>query len=106
MKVGHVVGLLLGTVLAASATHADNSWRPTTNPLMTPWADKVDPAHPLAEYPRPQMVRKDWVNLNGLWFYVITAHEAEKPLTPPRQGFVISSTEAKGNILVPFCVEA
>ena len=38
---------------------------------MTRWAKDVSPekAHP--EYPRPQMVRDEWQNLNGLWDYAI-----------------------------------
>ncbi len=44
-----------------SATNA------STQRLTTPWGDKVDKNHPLPEYPRPQLVRKDWVNLNGPW---------------------------------------
>lgn len=34
---------------------------------MTPWSEQVDPNNVLPEYPRPQMVRQQWVNLNGLW---------------------------------------
>ena len=30
-------------------------------------SNKVDPQQPLPEYPRPQMVRKHWLNLNGVW---------------------------------------
>ncbi|WP_305784676.1 LamG-like jellyroll fold domain-containing protein [Symbioplanes lichenis] len=39
----------------------------STHRLTTPWGDKVDRNHPLPEYPRPQLVRKDWLNLNGPW---------------------------------------
>ena len=35
--------------------------------LRTRWADDVDPDRPLPEYPRPQLVRSRWVNLNGRW---------------------------------------
>ena len=34
---------------------------------MTRWAKDVSPKNALPEYPRPQMVRPDWLNLNGLW---------------------------------------
>ena len=53
--------LLLGT---SSQLHA---WTPKQAPIMTRWAKDVDPAHPLPDYPRPQMVRADWLNLNGVW---------------------------------------
>ena len=34
---------------------------------MTRWTALVDTNNPLPEYPRPQMVRADWMNLNGIW---------------------------------------
>src|SRR5258706_9189330 len=35
--------------------------------LMTDWAQLVDTNAPLPEYPRPQMVKTNWLNLNGIW---------------------------------------
>ncbi|MDA3852967.1 MAG: beta-galactosidase, partial [Bacteroidales bacterium] len=40
---------------------------PIVSPLKTPWTDQVDKNNPLPEYPRPQMVRSEWKNLNGYW---------------------------------------
>jgi hypothetical protein len=45
------------------------SWQPAKGPLMTPWADDAAPENVWPEYPRPQMVRDSWQNLNGLWDY-------------------------------------
>ncbi len=39
----------------------------------TRWTDHVSKTLPHPEYPRPQMVRKDWVNLNGQWDFGIGA---------------------------------
>ena len=39
-------------------------WKPVGENIRTPWAEEVDPSCPLPEYPRPQMVRADWMNLN------------------------------------------
>ncbi|MEI6536525.1 MAG: sugar-binding domain-containing protein, partial [Verrucomicrobiaceae bacterium] len=50
---------------AAPAQAAE--WQQAPGPLKTRWAKDVTPANALPEYPRPQMVRKDWLNLNGLW---------------------------------------
>lgn len=62
---------------------------------MTPWAATVDPELPLPEYPRPQLMRKDWVNLNGKWDYAIRSKTD-----------VGIPVEWDGKILVPFAVEA
>lgn len=69
-------------------------WKPAGDRIKTPWAEKVDPANPLPEYPRPQMERDQWVNLNGLWDYAI----AEKGKSFP--------AAFDGKILVPFPVES
>ena len=42
---------------------------------MTRWAKDVSPDNAHPEYPRPQMVREDWLNLNGLWDYAIRPRE-------------------------------
>ena len=68
-------------------------WKAAGDAIKTKWAEKVDPSAPLPEYPRPQMVRSQWVNLNGLWDYAITPAEAE-------------DFSAEGKILVPFAVES
>jgi beta-galactosidase/beta-glucuronidase len=86
-----VLAAFLGgsTVLAAS-----DEWRPAAGPLCTRWAKDVSPTNVWPEYPRPQMVRQNWLNLNGLWDYAIVGANAAEP----------SSYE--GRILVPFPVES
>ncbi|HYW78992.1 MAG TPA: glycoside hydrolase family 2 TIM barrel-domain containing protein [Thermoguttaceae bacterium] len=69
-------------------------WQPADGPLMTRWAKDVSPDNVWPEYPRPQMVRDDWVNLNGLWDYAIQDKEADRP------------TNWDGQILVPFAAES
>ncbi len=64
------------------------------NRLKTKWTKAVDPAKAWPEYPRPQLERKNWINLNGLWEYSITAIDASEP------------TKHDGQILVPFPVES
>jgi hypothetical protein len=88
------VAACIACACAAGTTKAADEWKPAPNTIMTPWAEKVDPAHPLPEYPRPQMVRGAWTNLNGLWDYAITEKDA------PRPG------KWDGKILVPFCIES
>ncbi len=60
--------------------------------MKTPW--EPDLPIPLPEYPRPQMTRPDWVNLNGWWQYSIQPKNASAPQT------------FDGEILVPFAVES
>ncbi|HDR51753.1 MAG TPA: beta-galactosidase, partial [Mariniphaga anaerophila] len=47
------------------------TWQPAGDRIKTQWAEQIDPANPLPEYPRPQLVRDQWLNLNGLWDYAI-----------------------------------
>ncbi len=81
-------------VLAYSVFLANAAWQPAQGPLLTRWAKDVSPKNAHPEYPRPQMVRKDWQNLNGLWDYAITAKDAAQPV------------QWDGQILVPFPVES
>lgn len=73
-------------------THAD--WKPVPGRIMTQWAEQVDPDNVLPEYPRPQLVREHWINLNGLWDYAVTKVNAPHP------------EDFEGKILVPFCIES
>ena len=55
-----------------SASHAVAAeWKPVAGPLSTRWAKDVSADKPLPEYPRPQLARRDWKNLNGLWNYAV-----------------------------------
>ena len=39
--------------------------------MNTPWTESIDRGAPLPEYPRPQLARSGWLNLNGEWEYAI-----------------------------------
>lgn len=81
------------TLLAALTLHAAD-WKVAENPLTTPWTAAVSPTNALPEYPRPQMTRPKWVNLNGLWDYAIAAKDAARP------------AQFEGQILVPYPIES
>jgi len=70
------------------------AWQLAEGPLMTRWAVDISADNALPEYPRPQMTRDNWLNLNGLWDYAITPVDSVKP-----QKF-------DGDILVPYPVES
>ncbi len=82
------------SVLSLSLTIQAADWKPVGGQIMTPWAAKVRPHNVWAEYPRPQMVRDSWINLNGLWDYAIVPADADRP------------SSYDGKILVPFPVES
>jgi hypothetical protein len=63
--------LLLVASFGRGADSPAPVWKPADGPLLTPWAKDVSPEKVWPEYPRPQMVRPQWVNLNGLWDYAI-----------------------------------
>jgi len=62
--------------------------------LQTRWATQVRPDRVLPDYPRPQMVRREWQNLNGEWSYALTSLDAGRPAFFDKR------------ILVPFAVES
>jgi beta-galactosidase/beta-glucuronidase len=85
----------IAIVISSVATFSQpTSWKIAGNRILTPWAEKVNPSSPLSEYPRPQMVRNTWKNLNGLWDYAIRPKAEAMP------------NSYEGKILVPFAVES
>ncbi len=71
-----------------------STWSAVPGKIQTRWAKDVKPDCPLPDYPRPQLTRKDWVNLNGLWDYAILPLDEDMP------------NQYQGQILVPFPVES
>ena len=64
--------------------------------LMTPWGENGAYLTGHADYPRPQLVRANWTNLNGLWDYSLETNTVN--------GIVVE--RARGKIRVPFCFES
>jgi hypothetical protein len=81
-------------VTAAEARQADLSSGQAGSSLITPFAKNMNPAAPLPDYPRPQLQRKNWQNLNGKWEYAIVPDSARMPAV------------FQGSIVVPFPVES
>ena len=91
---GIILAAAFCVVAFSSCTSEVYDWAPVGDRISTPWAAEVSPRNARPEYPRPQMVRKQWKCLNGLWDYAITPVEVEE------------FSEPDGKILVPFCVES
>ncbi len=90
-KLFSAIGILL---LLANHLSAQDVWKLQTDRITSKWAEELKPEAVLQEYPRPQMVRGQWLNLNGLWDYAIVEKDTDKPAA------------YDGKILVPFAVES
>lgn len=71
------------------------AWSIKGEKIKTEWAEKVTPENAWQEYPRPQLKRSGWINLNGLWKYSVTNKSAQK-----------SAISYQDEILVPFAIES
>lgn len=60
--------------------------------MLTQWGENIDRDNVLQEYPRPQLQRDSYINLNGLWSYAMTDSD-------------VRPDEFDGEILVPFSPE-
>src|SRR5713101_4246781 len=86
----------LALILALCPITRADGWQPAKGPLMTMWAKDVHPDKVHPEYPRPQMVRKDWLNLNGMWQLAFAKKDEAAPF----------GKDLPERILVPFPVES
>ena len=87
--------LLCAVILCACTARTEvPAWAPAGEHIKTQWAEKIDPLKVHQEYPRPQMVRSPYLNLNGLWEYAVSGEDASE------------MPEAEGHILVPFPLES
>ena len=71
---------------------------PYQTELITQWGASLASENPWPEYPRPQLVRPAWQNLNGTWDYAITPAEGHETARLPESW--------AGQIRVPFCLES
>ncbi len=88
-----ILPLVFALTLISAAAVADD-WKPAGDRIVSIFAKNVDPKAPLPEYPRPQLVRETWQNLNGLWDYAIVDRAVDKV------------EKFDGQILVPYPVES
>jgi len=72
------------------------TWHKGIPPLATPWTDQVGPDNALPDYPRPQLTRERWQNLNGVWEFA----KAETGQAVP------AGQELGERVLVPYPIES
>lgn len=83
---------LLVALIAISAC----AYTPVKTHIMTTWGENMTPDSAWQNYPRPNLVRSDWQNLNGLWKFAVTKINEEMPKDDAWQQ----------DILVPFAPES
>jgi hypothetical protein len=91
--------LLAFTMVGNAPANAVVAWQKKTPPLSTPWTHLVGPSNALPEYPRPQMARKRWLNLNGVWSYTGRTERTALAAPPPADAY-------REQILVPYPTES
>jgi hypothetical protein len=101
-----LTALLASTTLAVPAeplhrrqNNSNSDYELKQGPLDTDWTTEVG-TEPWPDYPRPQLQRSDWKNLNGVWRYQ-NAPEGLSALDSPPFG-----QELEQAVLVPFCLES
>jgi len=91
--------LLVVTMMVDVPANAVVIWQPKAPPLSTPWTHLVGPSNALPEYPRPQMARTRWMNLNGVWSYTGRSKGTALAGPPPADAY-------REQILVPYPTES
>ena len=96
-KINQSLFLVCIAMLLPTFILAQTPYQKKTAKLMTVWGENLQATDPiLPEYPRPQMVRENWLNLNGIWQFQPAASETE----------ALPSGNLSREILVPFPVES
>ncbi|MBV8992057.1 MAG: hypothetical protein JO372_26165, partial [Solirubrobacterales bacterium] len=71
-------------------------WQLKPPPLSTPWTSQVSPSNDYGVYPSPQLTRRAWENLNGVWQFSPASAGQAPPI----------GTDLPQRILVPYPMES
>jgi len=86
--------LLLPLLLVFAVIAKGQTWKPAKVSLTTKWCQTVTPQNAWTAYPRPQLQRTAWMNLNGMWDYAVLPKGQSAPAA------------FDGQILIPYCIES
>ncbi|MDR0390739.1 MAG: hypothetical protein LBH59_02445 [Planctomycetaceae bacterium] len=109
-KIAHLkLAIIFVTIIIAKLAQGSDSLHDGAVPvskLKTVWSNEVLPDRVHPDYPRPTLVRRDWLNLNGFWEW----RQSDLPTTPvgietPRIS-VTKNDQFDGRVLVPFAIES
>ena len=81
-----IIILFFVCFFSTGKTEIEKAQHPIDFTLPTPWTEQAIKADiPLSEYPRPQLVRSEWLNLNGMWDYMVdsTVIHPNSTIYPP-----------------------
>lgn len=92
------VSVVSNLLLFASVVLGQTKYAVQKPPLDTDWTYKVG-TDPWPEYPRPQLQRSQWKNLNGIWTYQ-NASGLDAVSSPP------TGSNLAHEVLVPSCLES
>lgn len=87
--------LFIAVLIGIAAHISVYATSPEKERIKTVWADKVTSENVWQSFPRPQLERSEWINLNGLWDFAVTSQETLK-----------KNVKFEGQILVPFAIES
>jgi hypothetical protein len=90
------IAVVISLAMAATTSQAQPTWKRITPPLSTPWTGQVGPDNALPAYPRPQLTRPRWQNLNGVWEFAGAADGEAPPL----------GRQLAERVLVPYPIES
>lgn len=97
-----IVALAIASHLPLAASWYGNGtygYQVVTPPLTTPWTYILG-ENPWYQYPRPQMVRDRWQNLNGVWKWENASNGLDELNYPP------FGKDFQEPVLVPSCLES
>ena len=114
-----IILVVIILIFSNKREHNHNNWFPQGDHIKTKWSENFDINNVFSEYPRPNFQREDWVNLNGLWEFIVIDMEKQYGIKFDKnnksnylnsikniKNLKIPNEFNKTKILVPFPIES